>query len=135
MMWFVIGAIVIFVFAKFFWDRRKLELSIKDRGGMLIVYKELVDLLLAGHPKSKVFRESSTNITLGAVDNFTVTIFEILENFKVITITYRIKSRFFGKHMLVWEFDKMEDPEFIFFKIDSDIKAYLIRKKLLPENN
>ena len=135
MMWFVIGAIVIFVFAKFFWDRRKLELSIKDRGGMLVVYKELVDLLLADHPKSKIFRQTSSYICIGVADNFTVTLFDILENFKVITITYRIKSRFWGKHRLVWEFDKKEDPEFILFKINSDIKAYLSNKKLLPENN
>lgn len=129
-MWIIIFFIIALVLGKFFWDKHKLELSIKNRGGMLIVYKDLIDLLMATHPDSKIFSETASNIRLGVANSYTITLFDILENFKVITITYRIKSKFFGEHKLVWEFDKKEDPEFIMYKMNADIKAYLVNKKL-----
>lgn len=125
MMWFVIIAIITLVLSKFFWDKHRLEASIRKRGGMRVVYSKIITLLMEQHPKSKIFNERSSYICLGVADKFATTIFELVATFGSVTIVYKAKSMLFGDHRLEWTFNDADDPEYIFYKMNTDIKSYM----------
>lgn len=128
LMWIVIILVVILILGKFFWDRNKMEREIMNKGGMKVVYGELISRLMEIHPKSKIFHEKPSYISLGVADSFTVTLFELMATFGFLTITYSVSSNIFGKHKLQWEFEDGENPEFIIYKIDMDIESYMKNK-------
>ena len=132
-MWFVIIAIIILGLSKFFWDKHRLEASIRKRGGMRAIYSEIIKLLMEQHPKSKIFNESSSYICLGVAEQFATTIFELVATFGSVTIVYKAKSKIFGEHRLEWTFNDGDDPEYIFYKMSTDIKSYIGNIGLTPK--
>lgn len=127
-MWFVIILIVVLVLGKFLWDRRRMELSIKRRGGMRVVYAELITLLLSQHPRSKIFHDKASYLSLGVADAFSVTLFELVAAFNSVIVVYKFKSKYLGNHRLEWTFQDSDDQEFMLFKIERDINSYLERE-------
>ncbi len=125
MMWIVIISIIVLVLGKFLFDKYSMEISLRRKGGMKVVYAELISLLLAQHPASKIFNESASYISLGVADTFTVTLFELVAAFRSVIVVYKVRSKFYGDHRLEWTFPDSDDPEFMVFKMQNDIKSYI----------
>lgn len=101
-----------------------MEQEIKKKGGMKIVYGGLISHLLETHPKCKIFHERPTYISLGVANAGAVTLFELIPTFGSVLVIYNVTNNYFGKHKLQWNFDDKEDPEFMVYKIQTDIESY-----------
>lgn len=120
-----ITLVVLLVFGWFLRDKIKMEREIKKRGGMRVVYGELISRLLEVDPNIKIFHDKTSYLSLGMTSSHTITLFELVPTFGSVTITYTVQSDFLGKHQLRWTFQDEEDPDFIIYKINNDIGLYL----------
>jgi len=123
----MVVAIIIFIVVIIGWfliDRNRMIVKLKNEGGIRSKYRELIDLMLAGHPNNKIFREDSTSLDLGVSSFGTSTTFTLLMAFKTITISYHVRSEIFGNHSLKWDFGANDNQEFMFRYISKDIEKY-----------
>lgn len=123
--WIIIISLLVVVFGKFLWDRARMERSVMREGGMRKKFEKLISLMVSLDSRTRIEDETPSNITLVLSTFGAITKIGILMTFKTVTISYATKSELFGTHRLQWEFDKDEDQEFIFAKMNKDIGAYM----------
>ncbi|MDQ0110526.1 hypothetical protein J2T02_005679 [Chitinophaga terrae (ex Kim and Jung 2007)] len=123
-MWVVIIAIIVFVIGKFIYDKGQQSNRISKEGGMVHKYKTLVQLLMRGHPNSKIFQVTEDSLLLGVSSIGGTTTYSLLQTFGKVTITWKVDSPVYGKHTLEWDFDEFMDQNKMVEKIMNDLKQY-----------
>ncbi|RKD90028.1 hypothetical protein [Mangrovibacterium diazotrophicum] len=123
-MWIVIIAFPILTVGWFLFDKWKMETEIQSQGGMAIVHKELINILIDSTPYCKILQEGRSYIYIGRSDLH----YEIVSHFSDISVIFRLENAFVGKHMLKWSFSKTDAPDYIYFRIEKDIESYFNKK-------
>jgi hypothetical protein len=127
----VIIIVVSIIIGMFLRDKTKMERELKRRGGMRVVYGELISRLLEADPNIKIFHDKPSYISLGVASSHTITLFELVPTFGSVTVSYTVQSKFFGKHKLNWTFPDSENPDFMVHKINTDVGLYLSNKNFI----
>lgn len=123
-MWIMIIALPVILIGWFLYDKRKMESNIKKRGGMSIVYSELIELIMNSNAYCKILEEGQSYIYIGNG----IFHYEILATFSSVNITFRRNDLLFGESELKWDFGAVEPQDFMFFKIEKDIESYFNKK-------
>ncbi|HNW96808.1 MAG TPA: hypothetical protein PKK00_00190 [Bacteroidales bacterium] len=124
-MWIlIIILIVVFIIGKFFYDKNKQASKITMEGGMRHKYRELIELLMSGDSRTKIYQETSDSITLGISNIGGKTFFTLTQTFGNITIQWKVDSPVFGKHKMEWTFHEYENPIKIAEIISNDSGKY-----------
>lgn len=123
-MWTVIIIVVVFIIGKFLYDRNKQASKITMEGGMRNKYRDLIEFLMSGDSRSKIFQETSDSITLGISNAGGTTLFILTQTFGKVTVQWKVDSPVFGKHKMEWDFQEYGDQEQMAERIANDTGKY-----------
>ncbi len=124
MWWVIIIGIVVAVIIKFAYDSNKQAESVSKQGGMRIKYRTLINYVLESDSKAKIFKETSTFISVGVSSLGGTTVFLIQQTFGKVNIQWKFDSPVFGNHKLEWDFDEFLDQNKMIQKIENDLSIY-----------
>ena len=91
---------------------------------MSVLYANLISLLSVDIASSRILNERDSSILFGSSNLAQTTTFNIVATFSSISIVFVSNGILFGYHTLNWNFPKDDDPEFIAYKIRSDLELY-----------
>lgn len=128
MVWIVIISFLVLIIGKFLWDLAKMERKILREGGMRKKYETFINLILQQDKEARVVNEKLSDISIVLTTMSGRAIINILASFGSVTITWLLDSYLFGKHKLMWEFDKDEDQEYMFERMNKEINIYMENK-------
>lgn len=123
-MWTVVILIILFIVGKFLYDRNQQTIHVGRQGGMENKYKILVEKLMGGHSDTRIFQRTMDSLILGVSNAGGSTLFELLETFGNVTITWEMTSPMFGKHKLKWTFPEYMDQLEMYNQIENDLDKY-----------
>ncbi|MDC9721877.1 MAG: hypothetical protein PSN34_03775 [Urechidicola sp.] len=123
-MWTVIIVIVVFIIGKFLYDRNKQASKITMEGGMRNKYRELIEFLMSGDSRSKIYQETSDSITLGISNMGGTTLFILTQTVGKVTVQWKVDSPVFGKHKMEWDFAEYGDQGQMAERIANDTGKY-----------
>lgn len=123
-MWIVIIVIVVFIIGKFLLDKNEQAGKITMQGGMKNKYKELIEYLMSGDMRTRIFEETSDSLTLGLSNAGGSTLFVLIQSFGKVTVQWKLNSPIYGKHKLEWSFDEFKDQEEMADVIFNNIAKY-----------
>lgn len=119
-MWTIVILIAVFVIGKFLYDRNMQASKVAMEGGMRNKYRHLIEYLLSGDSRAKIFHEASDSITLGISNRGGSTLFILTQTFGNVTVQWKIDNPLFGKHRLEWDFPEYGDQEAMAERIVND---------------
>ncbi len=128
MVWIVIISFLVLIIGKFLWDRAKMERRILRDGGMRKKYETLINLILQQDKEARVVNEKPSDISIVLTTMSGRVIINILATFRSVTVTWLLDSYLLGNHKLMWEFDKDEDQEYMFERMNKEINVYMENK-------
>lgn len=128
MVWIVIISFLVLVIGKFLWDRAKMERRILREGGMRKKYETFINLILQQDKEARVVNEKPSDISIVLTTMSGRVIINILATFRSVTVTWLLDSYLLGNHKLMWEFDKDEDQEYMFERMNKEINVYMENK-------
>jgi len=128
MVWIVIISFLVLIIGKFLWDRAKMERRILRDGGMRKKYETLINLILQQDKEARVVNEKPSDISIVLTTMSGRVIINILATFRSVTVTWLLDSYLLGNHKLMWEFDKDEDQEYMFERMNKEINVYMGNK-------
>ena len=128
MVWIVIISFLVLIIGKFLWDRAKMERRILRDGGMRKKYETLINLILQQDKEARVVNEKTSDISIVLTTMSGRVIINILATFRSVTVTWLLDSYLLGNHKLMWEFDKDEDQEYMFERMNKEINVYMENK-------
>ncbi len=128
MVWIVIISFLVLVIGKFLWDRAKMERRILREGGMRMKYETFINLILQQDKEARVVNEKPSDISIVLTTMSGRVIINILATFRSVTVTWLLDSYLLGNHKLMWEFDKDEDQEYMFERMNKEINVYMENK-------
>lgn len=128
MVWIVIISFLVLIIGKFLWDRAKMERRILREGGMRKKYETFINLILQQDKEARVVNEKPSDISIVLTTMSGRVIINILATFRSVTITWLLDSYLLGNHKLMWEFDKDEDQEYMFERMNKEINVYMENK-------
>lgn len=123
-MWWIILIVVAVIIIRFASASNKQAKAVIKQGGMRTKYRVLVNHFLEADPKTKIFNEGATFITIGLSSMAGTTIFDIQQTYGSVTIRWKVNSPVFGKHNLEWSFDEFGDQNIMIRKIENDLVQY-----------
>lgn len=97
--------------------------KISLNGGMLTVYKDLVDGLLED-PDARILRVDNNSINLGVSNIDGSTIFRIVQLYDNVTVAWKVTSQTYGNHTLRWEFPNGLNQNKMVSTITAHIEKY-----------
>lgn len=124
-MWGIIIVIVVIIIGKFLYDTNQQSSKIKKEGGMRNKYRELIEYLLSGDSRSKIFHETTDSITLGLSNMGGSTLYVLTQAYGRLKVQWKVDSPLFGKHKLDWDFPEYGDQEKMVERILNDVEKYL----------
>lgn len=125
MPWIIIISFLIVIIGKFLWDRAKMERKILREGGMRKKYETFINLILQQDQEAKVVNEKPSDISIVLTSISGRVIINILATFRSVTVTWLLDSYLLGDHKLIWEFDKDEEQEYMFERMNKEINVYM----------
>lgn len=128
MVWIVIISFLVLIIGKFLWDRAKMERRILKEGGMRKKYETFINLILQQDKEARVVNEKPSDISIVLTTMSGRVIINILATFRSVTVTWLLDSYLLGNHKLMWEFDKDEDQEYMFERMNKEINVYMENK-------
>ena len=128
MVWIVIISFLVLIIGKFLWDRAKMERRILRDGGMRKKYETFINLILQQDKEARVVNEKPSDISIVLTTMSGRVIINILATFRSVTVTWLLDSYLLGNHKLMWEFDKDEDQEYMFERMNKEINVYMENK-------
>jgi|GEM_PF-1114153 len=128
MVWIVIISFLVLIIGKFLWDRAKMERRILREGGMRKKYETFINLILQQDKEARVVNEKPSDISIVLTTMSGRVIINILATFRSVTVTWLLDSYLLGNHKLMWEFDKDEDQEYMFERMNKEINVYMENK-------
>jgi len=128
MVWIVIISFLVLIIGKFLCDRAKMERRILRDGGMRKKYETLINLILQQDKEARVVNEKPSDISIVLTTMSGRVIINILATFRSVTVTWLLDSYLLGNHKLMWEFDKDEDQEYMFERMNKEINVYMENK-------
>ena len=128
MVWIVIISFLVLIIGKFLWDRAKMERRILREGGMRKKYETFINLILQQDKEARVVNEKPSDISIVLTTMSGRVIINILATFRSVTVTWLRDSYLLGNHKLMWEFDKDEDQEYMFERMNKEINVYMENK-------
>jgi len=128
MVWIVIISFLVLIIGKFLWDRAKMERRILREGGMRKKYETFINLILQQDKEARVVNEKPSDISIVLTTMSGRVIINILATFRSVTVTWLLDSYLLGNHKLMWEFDKDEDQEYMFERMNKEINVYMGNK-------
>ena len=123
-MWTFIILVVVFIIGKFLYDANQQSSKVKKEGGMKVKYWELIEALMSGDSRTKVFQETSNSITFGLSNAGGRTIYILTQTFGKVTIQWKVDSPVFGKHSLEWDFPEYGDQQKMVEQVINDAGRY-----------
>lgn len=124
-MWIALIIIVIgYVISKFALANNKQASKVTMEGGMRNKYRDLIEYLMSGDSRSRIFNESSTSITVGLANMGGTTLFILTQTFGNVTVQWKIDSPVFGKHKMEWDFPEYADQVKMVERITNDLGKY-----------
>lgn len=128
MPWIIIISFLVVIIGKFLWDRAKMERKILREGGMRKKYETFINLILQQDKEAKVVNEKPSDISIVLTTISGRVIINILATIRSVTVTWLLDSYLLGNHRLIWEFDKDEDQEYMFERMNKEINVYMENK-------
>ena len=128
MVWIVIISFLVLIIGKFLWDRAKMERKILREGEMRKKYEPFINLILQQDKEARVVNEKPSDISIVLTTMSGRVIINILATFRSVTVTWLLDSYLLGNHKLMWEFDKDEDQEYMFERMNKEINVYMENK-------
>jgi hypothetical protein len=125
-MWTIIILIIAGILIKFLYDMNKQKTHVARQGGMQHKYRRLFELIKSGDSRTKIYKDTGDQVTLGISNLGGTTLFIITQTFGCVTIQWKVDSPVFGKHKLEWEFDEYLDQNKMMEKITNDLTHYQI---------
>lgn len=123
-MWTIIILIITGFLIKFFYDMNKQKTHVARQGGMQHKYRRIIEHIKSGDPRTKIYRDTGDQVTLGISNMGGTTLFTITQTFGRVTIQWNVESPVFGKHNLEWDFDEYHDQNRMIEKITNDLAHY-----------
>ena len=118
----IIAVIVVVIIIKFARDSAKQSYDIKSQGGVRKKYATLIELIMSGDSRSKIFQETNTFISVGVSGAAGSTIFYIQQTFGNVTIQYEVKNNpIVGFLKKEWTFPEDMDQNLMWEKMNNDI--------------
>ncbi|HPO61180.1 MAG TPA: hypothetical protein PLN45_06485 [Exilispira sp.] len=105
-----------------------MERRILRDGGMRKKYETLINLILQQDKEARVVNEKPSDISIVLTTMSGRVIINILATFRSVTVTWLLDSYLLGNHKLMWEFDKDEDQEYMFERMNKEINVYMENK-------
>jgi hypothetical protein len=124
MIWIIIIAVIVIIMSKFFYDRNQQATKIVKEGGMKKKYSKLIDYLLSGDSRAKIYYESPSSITLGASSIGGTVLFILTQTFGKLTVQWKFDSPVLGNHKIEWDFPEYDDHEKMIERIANDLLKY-----------
>ena len=90
-------------------------------------YRQLINSLMSGDPRSRIFHESYDSITLGVSSNSGSTKFILTQLKDKLSIQWKCESNIFGKQKLKWIFEENFDQKAMVERIINESYDYSIR--------
>lgn len=132
-MWIAIILVIVFIIGKFLFDKNSQASKINMEGGMRNKYRDLIEFLMAGDSRSKIFHETSDSIKLGLSNTGGTTLFILTQTFGYVTVQWNIDNPIFGKHKMEWDFPEYSDQKKMTERIANDLGKY--QKNLMNANS
>lgn len=126
MMWFVIILFIVLVLGKFSLDHYNLIQRVKRNGGMMELHRELIGELLTLTNREEILDVENLSVIVG--DNHYYGDYYILTQThrnRIAIQYYNRNNRSKNKESLMWKFHEKEKPEFIKYKIETDVNRFL----------
>lgn len=124
-MWIVIILLIVaLIIGKFFYDRNQQAAKIAKEGGMRRKYRILIEHLMSGDSRSRIFQETSDTITVGLSNMGGSTLFVLTQTFGKLTVQWKVDSPMFGKHKMEWDFPEYGDQDQMLERILNDTGKY-----------
>ena len=127
-MWFALISLAVIVFIYFKRDVSTLKQEMVATGGMKKKYSLLINSLLEGDSRSKIYKETPTILILGVEGYGAYTKFELEQAFDTLFVFMTVDTKAFGKHQLKWEFNDKLSQEKMVEIIGRDINEKLNSK-------
>ncbi|HPR91798.1 MAG TPA: hypothetical protein PLR64_00890 [Candidatus Dojkabacteria bacterium] len=105
-----------------------MERRILREGGMRKKYETFINLILQQDKEARVVNEKPSDISIVLTTMSGRVIINILATFRSVTVTWLLDSYLLGNHKLMWEFDKDEDQEYMFERMNKEINVYMENK-------
>lgn len=102
-----------------------MERKILREGGMRKKYETFINLILQQDQEAKVVNEKPSDISIVLTSISGRVIINILATFRSVTVTWLLDSYLLGDHKLIWEFDKDEEQEYMFERMNKEINVYM----------
>ena len=123
-MWTIIILIIVGILIKFLYEMNKQKTHVSRQGGMQHKYRRLIEQIKSGDSRTKIYKDTGDQVTLGISNMGGTTLFIITQTFGRVTIQWKVDSPVFGKHKLEWEFDEYLDHYKMMEKITNDLTHY-----------
>ncbi|MEQ8225538.1 MAG: hypothetical protein ABRQ37_24675 [Candidatus Eremiobacterota bacterium] len=91
-------------------------------------YETFINLILQQDKEARVVNEKPSDISIVLTTMSGRVIINILATFRSVTVTWLLDSYLLGNHKLMWEFDKDEDQEYMFERMNKEINVYMENK-------
>lgn len=123
MIWVIIIGAVIFFAVKIFNSHSERAVHVEKEGGMHNKYRKIVDTILAGDPRARIFEQDSVSMRLGCSSSGGTTEFQIIQGEGCVDIYYELRnSPLFGNTSLKWSFPEYMDQEKMLERIFQDLE-------------
>lgn len=126
-MWYIIIFIIGLVIIKFIRDTSIEKNKVSASGGIRKKYSRVIDLLLQGDSRTKVFHQDSLSIKLGLVVTGASSVFVLTQNYGELLVECYFKSNIYGDYKLEWHFKESANQEKMYEKICLDIERENIK--------
>lgn len=94
--------------------------KVTTRGGMLIIFKTLIDGLLQDD-NARIFKVTDNSISLGVTNIDGTTMFRINQLYDKVSVDWKLSSITYGNHILRWEFPDQLDQNKMLETITSHV--------------
>lgn len=119
----IIAALAIIAAASYA-HQNEIKNRIKNEGGMLKKYAELVDGLMKDDPGTQIFKTTGNIIVLGISNPYASILFSIKQDVETVTVEYILKLNHENtKRRLAWEFPEDLDQTKMMNNIRFDIAS------------
>ncbi|GFD93132.1 hypothetical protein KUL156_43000 [Alteromonas sp. KUL156] len=126
-MWYIIIFIIGLVIIKFIRDTSIEKNKVSASGGIRKKYSRVIDLLLQGDSRTKIFHQDSLSIKLGLVVTGASSVFVLTQNYGELLVECSFKSNVYGDYKLEWHFKENANQEKMYEKICLDIERENIK--------
>lgn len=114
--------IVAFIIIKFLYDSFQQSNKIKSEGGIRLKYSKIVDHFLSADPRSRVFQETNTFVSVGISGAAGSQIYYITPAYGNVAIRMEIiNNPLLGNQKMEWTFPENMDQDLMIEKINTDI--------------